>query len=59
MRDDDWVFRGYEMQDALEAANAALAADLDVTAELGEARGCAPFDEAELRPRLERWFLDQ
>ena len=48
------------MQDALDAANAALAADLDVTAELGDdARDAAPFDEAELRPRLERWFLDQ
>lgn len=59
LRDDDWVFRGYEMQDALDAANAALAADLDVTAELGDRRGMPPFDEAELRPRLERWFLDQ
>ena len=47
------------MQDALDAANAALAADLDVTAELGDRRGMPPFDEAELRPRLERWFLDQ
>ncbi len=59
IREDEWVFRGYEMQDALEAANAALAADLDVTAELGETHLTVPFDEAELRPRLERWFLDQ
>jgi hypothetical protein len=59
VRDDDWVFRGYEMQDALDAANAALSADLDVTREVGEAHATGPFSEAELRPRLERWFLDQ
>ena len=59
VRDDDWVFRGYEMQDALEAANAALSADLDVSREVGDAEAAAPFSEDELRPRLERWFLDQ
>jgi hypothetical protein len=59
VRDDDWVFRGYEMQDALEAANAALSADLDVSREVGEAEAALPFSEDELRPRLERWFLDQ
>jgi hypothetical protein len=59
VRDDDWVFRGYEMQDALEAANAALSADLDVSREVGEAKAALPFSEDELRPRLERWFLDQ
>lgn len=58
VRDDDWVFRGYEMQDALAAANAALSADLDVSRELGEPVAAAPFSEAELRPRLERWFHD-
>jgi len=59
LREDDWVFRGYEMQDALEAANAALSADLDVSREVGTPTVAAPFSEAELRPRLERWFLDQ
>lgn len=59
VREDDWVFRGYEMQDALEAANAALSADLDVSREVGEDGEAPPFSEAELRPRLERWFLDQ
>ena len=59
VREDDWVFRGYEMQDALEAANAALSADLDVSREVGEPAAAPPFSEAELRPRLERWFLDQ
>ena len=59
MREDDWIFRGYEMQDALEAANAALSADLDVSRERRRGGAAAPFSEAELRPRLERWFLDQ
>ena len=59
VREDDWVFRGYEMQDALEAANSALSADLDVSRELGDDGEAPPFSEAELRPRLERWFLDQ
>jgi hypothetical protein len=26
---------------------------------VGEAEPAAPFSAAELRPRLERWFLDQ
>ena len=59
VREDDWVFRGYEMQDALDAANAALAADLDVSRGLGEEPAAEPFSDAELRPRLERWFHDQ
>jgi len=59
VREDDWIFRGYEMLDALEAANATLSADLDVSRELGEAAFAAPFSESELRPRLERWFHDQ
>ena len=59
VRDDDWIFRGYEMTDALEAANAALSADLDVSRELDAAFAAAPFSESELRPRLERWFHDQ
>jgi hypothetical protein len=59
VREDDWIFRGYEMQDALEAANAALSADLDVSREVGEVDAAAPFSEDELRPRLERWFHDQ
>jgi len=59
IRDDDYVFEGFEMGDALEAANDALASDLDVSREVGEEGDAPPFSEAELRPRLERWFLDQ
>jgi hypothetical protein len=58
LRDDDWVFRGYEMQDALHAANAALSADLAVSRDVGEPDAALLFREDELRPRLERWFLD-
>ena len=35
IRDDDYVFEGFEMGDALEAANEALASDLDVSREDG------------------------
>ena len=59
VRSDDWVFQGYEMQDALDAANAALSADLDVSLDGGDTHAFGPFSEAELRPRLERWFHDQ
>jgi hypothetical protein len=59
VREDDWVFRGYEMQDALDAANAALSDDLEVAPGDGATATPAPFSDAELRPRLERWFLDQ
>jgi hypothetical protein len=59
LREDDWVFRGYEMGDALEAANSALAADLEVCREVGERPAAPLFSEDELRPRLERWFHDQ
>lgn len=57
VREDDWIFRGYEMQDALAAANDALSADLDVCREIGALPDAAPFSESELRPPLERWFL--
>ena len=57
VREDDWIFRGYEMQDALAAANGALSADLDVCREIDARHDAAPFSETELRPPLERWFL--
>ena len=45
------------MGDALEAANAALDADLDVSAEEGKPQEVEPFTEAELLVPLERWFF--
>jgi hypothetical protein len=55
-RADDWIFTGYEMADALEAANDALEADLSVSSAPGDV---PPFAEDELRHRLERWFFDR
>jgi hypothetical protein len=57
VRPDDYVFEGYEMGDALEAANAAIAADLDVSAEEGRPQQVEPITEAELLVPLERWFF--
>lgn len=57
VRPDDYVFEGYEMGDALEAANAAVDADLDVSAEEGKPQEIEPFSEGELLIPLERWFF--
>jgi hypothetical protein len=56
-REDDWLFRGYEMGDALEAANEALRADLDVSRDEGRPQSVEPFQERELLEPLERWFF--
>jgi len=57
IRDDDYVFEGFEMGDALEAANEALASDLDVSREDGRDQDVVPFGEPELLGPLERWFF--
>jgi hypothetical protein len=57
IRDDDYVFEGFEMGDALEAANDALASDLDVSREDGRVQDVQPFAEPELLEPLERWFF--
>jgi hypothetical protein len=46
------------MGDALEAANEALTTDLAVSAADGRNENVRPFEEDELRRRLERWFFD-
>jgi hypothetical protein len=56
-RSDDYVFEGYEMGDALSAANNALEDDLKVSAEEGLRESVAPFAEDELLKPLERWFF--
>jgi hypothetical protein len=56
-RDDDYLFEGYEMGDALSAANGALSDDLQVSAEEGLVAPAAPFTEDELLKPLERWFF--
>ena len=56
-RPDDYVFEGYEMGDALEAANTALKDDLEVSAEEGLTETVPLFAEDELLKPLERWFF--
>jgi hypothetical protein len=56
-RRDDYVFEGYELGDALEAANGALSDDLAVSAEEGVNEDVEPFAEDELLKPLERWFF--
>ncbi len=57
-RVDDLLAETYELDDALERANAALEDDVIVLETDGELRGrVAPFTKAEILPRLERWFF--
>lgn len=56
-RPDDFLFEGYEMGDALEAANNALRDDLEVSAGEGLSEQVALFEEDELLKPLERWFF--
>ena len=56
-RRDDFVFEGYELEDALEAANATLEDDAEVLARDGRNDRIAPFKRAELLGPLERWFF--
>ncbi|MEX0817867.1 MAG: hypothetical protein WD027_10495 [Gaiellales bacterium] len=56
-RRGDYVFEGYELGDALEAANNALFDDLEVSAEEGVNEQVGPFRDEELLKPLERWFF--
>jgi hypothetical protein len=56
-RREDYVFEGYELGDALEAANNVLSDESEVSAEEGVAESVAPFTEQELLKPLERWFF--
>ena len=57
-RSDDFVFETYELDDALEHANAALEDDVAVLETDGELRTrVPPFTRKEILPRLERWFF--
>lgn len=54
---DDYVFDGYELADALEAANRALRDDVVVSREEGIEEDVPEFAEEELLVPLERWFF--
>ena len=56
-RADDYVFEGYELADALEAANDVLEDDLRVLEEDGRAVDVKPFTRGELLKPLEKWFF--
>ena len=53
----DYVFEGYEMGDAVAAANEALSGDLEASRMDGRRQRVAGFSEAELLAPLERWFF--
>jgi hypothetical protein len=56
-RRDDYLFEGYELDDALEAANGALEDDVTVLERDGRNAYVRPFTRAELLGPLERWFF--
>lgn len=56
-RRDDYVFEGYELDDALEAANGTLEDDLSVSERDGRSENLKPFTRGELLKPLERWFF--
>jgi hypothetical protein len=56
-RPDDYVFEGFELEDAVEAATAALEDDARVSAQDGHESSVAAFERDELLKPLERWFF--
>jgi len=56
-RPDDWLFLGYELEDALESANGALEDDVTVLERDGVVTKVRPFTRSELLGPLERWFF--
>jgi hypothetical protein len=56
-RPDDFIFEGFELEDALEQANATLRDDLRVLEQDGRPQNAAPFERTELLKPLERWFF--
>jgi hypothetical protein len=57
VHESDFLFEGYELDDALEAANGALADDLRISVEEGVNEDVGPFEKDELLKPLERWFF--
>jgi hypothetical protein len=59
-REDDYVFQGYELEDALEQANACLEDDVRVLEQDGrDGSAVKPFVRDELLKPLERWFFGE
>ena len=53
----DYIFEGFELEDALEQANAALEDDLTVSERDGRSEHCRPFTRDEVLKPLEAWFF--
>jgi hypothetical protein len=56
-RRDEYVFEGYELEDALEAANSTLEDDVSVLEQDGSDAKVMPFVRDELLKPLERYFF--
>ena len=56
-RRDDYIFEGFELDDALAAANDALEDDASVSERDGRAEHLKPFTRGELLKPLESWFF--
>ena len=56
-RPDDYLFEGFELEDCLEAANAALEDDVRVLEDDGVDEKVKPFRRDELLKPLEAWFF--
>ena len=56
-RSDDFIFEGYELEDALSAANDALEDDVRVLEGDGWIGHVKPFTRDEVLKPLERWFF--
>jgi hypothetical protein len=56
-RPDDYIFEGYELDDALERANGALRDDASVSEGDGRHENVSLFEREELLKPLERWFF--
>jgi hypothetical protein len=59
-REDDYVFQGYELEDALEHANGCLEDDVRVLEQDGrDGTSVKPFVREELLKPLEKWFFGE
>ena len=53
----DYLFEGFELEDALEQATAALEDDLTVSEGDGRSEHCLPITREECLKPLEAWFF--
>jgi hypothetical protein len=56
-RPDDYLFEGFELEDALDRANEALEDDVRVSTDDGRPADAKPFVRSEILGPLERWFF--